>query len=261
MGVDYKLSGAARHAKERGETLSITEDNVDDLVGNAPRTVREKSNTLLQYIESKTYPGSEIMFDAKTDYPLAYCRDATEFSFLLKTLAERNEITTKDILTNKNHDGKVLVQARLEPQGWIHLESLANLRPDSRKVFVAMSFDPNLKYIFNDGIKPACEANGFEAIRVDNQQFNEVVYDKIVAGIRESRFVIADVTQQKTGVYFEGGFAKGLGLTVIWTWKCDEESKPHFDIQHFNHIHWKTVEELKEKLDLRIRATIGSIKK
>ena len=60
------------------------------------------------------------------------------------------------------------------------------------------------------------------------------------ARIKRSRFLVADVTGGRQGVYFEGGFAKGLGLPVIWTCShgTDAELKKwmHFDTRQYNHI-------------------------
>jgi hypothetical protein len=43
-----------------------------------------------------------------------------------------------------------------------------------------------------------------------------------MAEIRRSRFVVADYTGQRNGVYFEAGFGLGLGLVVIPTCRADE---------------------------------------
>lgn len=263
-GGDYRLSASTRHANERNEVLTLTHNNVDDLIRVAPTTLREKAASFLRHLENKTsYYGLSVPVTGQ-DYPLAYCRQHLEFSHVLEAIIDMGYIDMDEmpkIFRDSNAPEFYVCQTRITRNGWQFLEELSGLRPESRKAFVAMSFDPKLRYVFDQGIKPACEANGFEAIRVDNEQFNDVVYDRIIAGINESRFLIVDVTQQKNGVYFEGGYAKGRGMTVIWTWKCDEEAKPHFDIQKFNHIYWKTVEELKDRLELRIRATIGSIKR
>ena len=79
-----------------------------------------------------------------------------------------------------------------------------------------------------------------------------------MAEIRRSRFVVADYTGQVNGVYFEAGFALGLGLTVIPTCRADEVPKLHFDIKHLNTLLWSTPAELAEGLNKRIRAVIGA---
>ena len=68
--------------------------------------------------------------------------------------------------------------------------------------------------------------------------------------------MVADFTGQLAGVYYEAGFAMGLGRTVIWCCRKDEIDKLHFDTNHKNHIDWGSVEELRERLYRRIRATI-----
>ena len=79
-----------------------------------------------------------------------------------------------------------------------------------------------------------------------------------IAEIRRSRFVVADYTGHRGGVYFEAGFALGLGLTVIPTCRNDEISELHFDIKHLNTLGWQTPAELADKLNKRIRAVIGA---
>jgi nucleoside 2-deoxyribosyltransferase len=120
-----------------------------------------------------------------------------------------------------------------------------------------MWFNPLLRPDYDQGIEPAVSDAGYQAIRVDAQEFNSDVVERIIAGIRESRFVVADVTGQRNGVYFEGGFALGLGLPVIWMCREDEVEKLHFDTRQLNHIVWKDSATIREKLSRRILATIG----
>ena len=68
--------------------------------------------------------------------------------------------------------------------------------------------------------------------------------------------MVADFTGQRAGVYYEAGFATGLGRPVIWCCRKDEIDKLHFDTNHKNHIDWETPEELRDRLYRRIRATI-----
>ena len=87
------------------------------------------------------------------------------------------------------------------------------------------------------------------------------IEDEIIAEIRRSRFIVADFTQgdsgPRGGVYYEAGFAHGLGLPVIFTCKEGDKDELHFDTNHYNHIVWTTPEDLREKLKNRIRAVIG----
>ena len=80
---------------------------------------------------------------------------------------------------------------------------------------------------------------------------------RFIARIRECRFVVADATEHKNGVYFEAGYAMGMGLPVIWMCHKDDMDKAHFDTSHLNHIVWDDVGELRRSLANRILALIG----
>ncbi len=74
---------------------------------------------------------------------------------------------------------------------------------------------------------------------------NEGITDRIMSEIRLAQFVVADFTGQRGGVYFEAGFARGLGREVVWACREDElEKGVHFDIKHFGHVVWKTPTDL-----------------
>jgi nucleoside 2-deoxyribosyltransferase len=118
----------------------------------------------------------------------------------------------------------------------------------------------SMRPIYEDGISTAIEALGYRSLRVDNKEHIGKVDDLIMAEIQESRFVVADFTGHRGGVYFEAGYALGLGLPVIWTCREDNIEKLHFDIRQYNCIKRATAEELREKLGNRLRATVGSIK-
>lgn len=111
--------------------------------------------------------------------------------------------------------------------------------------------------IYEDGIAPAIESTGYKPYRIDREQHVDKIDDKILAEIKESRFIIADFSGQKHGVYFESGFALGLNIPVIWTCEKGETKLLHFDTRQYNHIVWKTGEDLKAQLVDRIRFLIG----
>ena len=114
--------------------------------------------------------------------------------------------------------------------------------------------------IYYDGIKFAIESTGFVPliIRDENLPSDVTINDGIIAGIKKSSFIIADFTQNKSGVYFEAGYALGRGLKVIYTCKNEHEetSKLHFDTNHYQHILWDDIEDLKNKLINKIEAFI-----
>ena len=68
----------------------------------------------------------------------------------------------------------------------------------------------------------------------------------------------ADFTQNRPGVYFEAGFALGLGKRVIWLCKKTDLGELHFDTRQFNMIDYETPEELRNRVRARIAAVEGS---
>jgi len=122
-----------------------------------------------------------------------------------------------------------------------------------------MWFDEGVKPVWINAIEPAIRDSGYEAIRIDSHEHNNRIDDEILAMLRRSKFVVADFTGQRGGVYFEAGFALGLGLDVIWTCREDELSNIHFDNRQYSFVTWKPSDlpDLKRRLQNRIMATIG----
>lgn len=129
---------------------------------------------------------------------------------------------------------------------------------DSSKAFIAMSFDPMLEDNYTVGIKPALEELGFAPIRADKQHHNSKIDTKICEWIAESRFVVADYTGHRAGVYYEAGFAKGLGLPVVQVCSSSDFGNLHFDVKTINTLKFDTSTQLKSLLKDHVLATIGS---
>lgn len=127
----------------------------------------------------------------------------------------------------------------------------------SAKCFIAMSFDKEMKET-RESIRQVLENNHYEPLLVDEHQIDssKTINDAIVADIRSCKFCIADFSKQADGVYFESGFALGLGKQVIYTCHKDWFKKSHFDINHFPHIIYASLEELRKLLDTRIKAWV-----
>lgn len=75
-------------------------------------------------------------------------------------------------------------------------------------------------------------------------------------------FLIAELTQGDHGVYWEAGFAEGLGKPVIYT--CEKfyfnEKKTHFDTNNLHTVLWEDdkdkLDEAAKQLKITIRATL-----
>ena len=120
-----------------------------------------------------------------------------------------------------------------------------------------MWFDDSMNEVYEDAIRPAIVAAGYDPFRIDRHDFAGKIDDEIIAQIRQSRFLVADFTHQlsatvRGSVYYEAGFAHGLNIPVIFT--AHKGSDLHFDTAHFNHLLWTSddLPKLKEGLRHRI---------
>lgn len=128
---------------------------------------------------------------------------------------------------------------------------------NSDKCFIAMAFTDEMKP-FREAIKKALAVTKFKPIIIDEQHLesSKTIPDGILSGIKSSKFCVADFTHHRNGVYFESGYAVGLGKQVIYTCRKDEFEKTHFDIKQLQHIIYSNPEELEKKLIDKIQAWI-----
>lgn len=251
-----------RHFDFKGHPETITTDNWQALASQAPdkNDVPSKVRYLLGYIAKKSrFPSDRIALNGKTDYPICFAANTKEFEFYIRYATEAGFLD----LTIVCGDTTDVWQYWLTAKGWEETRRIPTL--DSPYAFVAMAFakegdlEALLTNAFEHAIQPAIEKDaGYEkAIRIDKEEFLGDVVFEIIARIKECRFVVADVTDHRNGVYFEGGYAMGMDMKVIWTCHKDHIKTAHFDTNHLNHIVWDDVGEFRKSLANRILATIG----
>ena len=144
-------------------------------------------------------------------------------------------------------------------QGWRAGKKLLREWNNSNKVFIAMWFNDIETGFLRKMMRDVVERQGYKVIVIDEDHHDGYIMERVLNRIRESRFVIADFTCQpecsndkgqvgcgvRGGVYFEAGYAKGMGKTLIATCRNDDASRSrlHFDVQQLNTIFWKEVQE------------------
>ena len=248
----YLLSGFTREQTELDYDPPQFDDHekAEKLALSLPRGIADRAQKILLAILRKTkYFGHGVTISFDRDYPLGYAFNSVEFSSLLDYLVKRDFIKLVEAMDDAD--------AFLTANGYAEIENRRKNNAESEKVFVAMWFDPQMESVYETAIAPGIRDAGFRPIRIDLQEFNDDVVARILAEIRESRFVVSDFTGNRNGVYFETGFGMGLGLPVIWLCHKDHIREAHFDTNHFNHIAWENPDELRERLTTRIKATIG----
>ena len=180
---------------------------------------------------------------------------ATDLDRLLRYLVDQGFI-------EKKYEDLPFIYYGVTSEGIMAVENIGEPYHDSRQVFVAMWFDGELEDVYERGFEPAIVGAGYSPYRIDKDNFSEKIDDKIISEILRSRFIVADFSKGKDGargsVYYEAGFAHGLGREVIFTCREKDIEDVHFDTRQYPHIVWRDADHLREKLTDAINARIDA---
>ena len=236
-------------------------------IGNRqPLAVHTRADRLLMYISLVTRSeqlGEFVRFPWHWYAGLAWSEsiDRSDVQYLLSYLEKKGWLERNPF----DPDLGEVLSWRVSVEGHSRVDELQSEQnaSDSSQSFIAMWFHESMEEAYEEGIKPAIEDAGYESLRIDRKEHINKIEDEVIAEIRKSRFLVADFTHgedgARGGVYYEAGFAHGLGIPVIFTCREDAVETLHFDTNHYNHIIWRTSEELREKLRNRIRANIDKM--
>lgn len=127
-----------------------------------------------------------------------------------------------------------------------------NVRHDF--AFVAMAMDSELPELADvlDAIKEAAADCSIQAERIDDNESSERITDRIIQLISTANFVVVDLTYPRPNVYFEAGYAHGLGKIPIYI--ARDGTKIEFDVKDYPVIFFKNFRELKASLKKRLLA-------
>lgn len=276
-----------RRGRKRAN-VQLTLPDLEKIINQfRPLSPLEKlDNALIQFNKDAPFIGSTVEINDERDYPLFYCSEPDEYKAICRLLFNEG-------ITNTSDPECPHYNVSITTKGYQRLREIQNPTKDSRKCFVAMWFSKEMQSVYEDAIKPAIEfvekgedSPRFESVKIDNVEHVNDINDEIIGQIRRSRFMVCDLTGYRGGVYFEAGFAYGLGLDIIYTcrkdWTKEEILKDkdgqdvkklydsnrkvthikkegvHFDLAHRNRIEWTEdkLDDFKLKLENRIKAVI-----
>ena len=258
--------------RRKGNNPYIDTNYIEQAKKESDLSVSERINRLLEYFSKKSkevsighdlYINSVLNKDSIIMYyeSLAWSEsiELQEVENLANYLSEQNLLEMID--GYKSNKG---FACRVTFEGYHKIEKNI-VNPDSSQVFVAMWLDKSMDSAYEQGIKRAIKNAGYEPMRIDKKDKDDVdkIDDEIMEEIRKSRFLIADFTQGKDGargsVYYEAGFAKGLGIPVIFSChrKVIKANKLPFDTRQYKHVKWETPDDLCDLMQRRIIDFIG----
>lgn len=147
-------------------------------------------------------------------------------------------------LTPCGHMGSTneVMEIDLTLLGWEEFEAERHGKLSGNYGFIALKFgDPILDPFLRDVIKPTVSEVGFALEDMRDAARAGIIDNVMRARIRDSAFVLVDLTHANEGVYWEAGYAEGLGKPVLYlcNQKVFEEQGTHFDTNHCTTVLWE----------------------
>ena len=251
------LSHALRTQKEvpLGEAgyPKLTTENLEKVRKSVtlPNKLQQASN-IIQYIGNyEQVEGRKLPQAPEEFYAVIGSVDQESAIQLALELHSRGLIQLTDV---SNLGGPEFRDASLTLDGWEHWNKERSKQNTSSTGIIAMQFgDKKLDAIVENTIKPAVATiPGLSIERIDDSPKAGVIDMILRQAIRDSAFVIADLSHANNGAYWEAGFAEGLGKPVIYI--CEEgrwhENKTHFDTNHCTTVIYDNSDLEKFKNDL-----------
>lgn len=156
-------------------------------------------------------------------------------------------------------NSKFPVHVSLNPNGWQRIEALEIADKNNKNAFIAMAFGEKTKAT-REALKSGIINAGYNPILIDEVTHNHQIVPEMFKKIRDSKFLVIDISVPNTGAYYEAGYAYGRGKEVIFC--CNEESfdsqdkemRPHFDVSQKQMIRWKDESDLTMQLTQWIKS-------
>ena len=172
---------------------------------------------------------------------------------LVQELYDRGTIKMRESPTSPMMGG-ISQQVNLTLAGWEQYEAEKHGKFEGNYGFIAMQFGENdLDKCVEDFVKPVVEGIGYALVDMNDIAQAGVIDNIMRVKIRASAFVIADLTHDNSGAYWEAGYAEGLDKPVIYI--CNkskfEKDKTHFDTNHCTTVLWSIDDPNAFKRDLK----------
>jgi hypothetical protein len=256
---DAKQRALASHLirkLQNGRRPLLTTDFFRSLEDRALPTAAEASDSLLLWF-AESADGNLAKFN-----PINPSDQALQAS--IGVIGATDLIYVSDALKHQglieSMQGASSAAMRLTPNGWLRVEELKRAHIASKYAFFARKFDnPELDRVFNECLRPAVAATGYE-LRPATQRAGLV--DAVIEDeIRRCRFLIADLSDDNAGAYWEAGLAEGLGKPVFYVCRAKvgaDDKRTHFDTNHRHTVTWdlSTLDQTATKLKAVVRNTL-----
>lgn len=220
----------ALESSRSGPELKATRERLEALTRELQKTLSERPEQL-------------------TEAQLSGLRDATAALHNTALNGGNEDLTTRVLLLERQLDSVV---ARLKQ---VKADAPDAVAPNF--VFVIMPFSERQIDTY-DAIQRAVKRADpkLTAGRVDEQPGAISITDEIHSSIRRASLIVCDLTEERPNVYYELGFARGIGRRLICIARTG--TTIHFDVYGLKIIYFDSYRSLEERLASEVAAMMRS---
>lgn len=230
-----------------------------------PKTFSEKVDAFLLGIAKRmNFFGEPVLFSHEQLYSACFANRNPRGPMGTHPNALKAQVQYfETYLTDQGYTQTVSNGFVIQPKGLERIDTLQQEeRGNGKNVFVSMSFSENTKQT-REALRGAIIDAKFSPEFIDEIIHNKQIVPEMFRLIRESRFLILEISDPNYGAYYEAGYALGLGKEVIICcsrevftkkYETEEEQKyakylrPHFDIAQKQILIWDDYDDLRKKL-------------
>lgn len=236
------------HNLYNNQHFSINLEMLNDIIATKFPTPVEQINNFILFLGDNTQnAGNTLSIDfakAKEIKDIRINNKAKLFSYVpfinldnYKCILEYS----KEYINSKSGMGVDTLTLTLD--GWEKYEELKRGQNNSHKAFMAMQYgNTKLDCVFTNIIKPGLKELGFEINRLDKTDKNGLIDENLRVEIRDSKFLVVDLSDGNNGAYWEAGYGEGLNKKIFYI--CDKQlfdtvkDLVHFDVSHQHLYFW-----------------------
>jgi nucleoside 2-deoxyribosyltransferase len=260
--LSHRVQAAQRASSSKWPEMNA--DYVEKFIqsGCPGPTPAEQAVNLLSYIGGEiSKNGYSVSSLPRNIHAIVGSPNTAAVSLLITELMQQGLLSGSGI-SGGNANG-LTADIHMKLAGWQAYETEKSGKFAGKYGFIAMKFgDPVLDPFVQNHVKPTIRSGiGFYLIDVRDVAQAGIIDNIMRAQIRDSAFVLVDLTHDNAGAYWEAGYAEGLGKPVIYL--CEkskfDKAKTHFDTNHCTTVIWdiENVQQFKNELIATLRRSLN----
>lgn len=239
-------------AKKDRDYLQLT---VKQILSHFPATFSGQMDMALQNLSMlTTYEGEEVKIDSLDMAPIFWVRKKSydALSFLITSLQKFDYIEV-NYYDNAFFPCGIIIN----PKGWSRISALRDGRITQKTALIVPSGNTDERSeLFRRVAEKAARVCGYHVTVSNTASSDGKINLETVALIKNSRFLITDLTCAGAAAYYAVGMSASLGRKNILTCHRDERKALQMDAEQFSILSWLDEQQLYLEIQNAIRALV-----